>query len=205
MSTADIAVPAGVPGLPGDTLLAFFYDADEQQGWGDDPGDRQFWTVIPVAVANATPVAAPPGTPTFPAYRMLTRTVTTIPDLDEPALSELDADYEDIERLDADLTDDDQAPWHRMLGWPDLVQNPMEPECRLAAKWISGGDSEGCRGPRVADTASEAADWLLLLQLDTDDEIGWMWGDGGTLYYWILRQDLLAGRFDRTWMILQCC
>jgi hypothetical protein len=25
------------------------------------------------------------------------------------------------------------------------------------------------------------------------------------LYYWIRRPDLLAGRFDRVWMIFECC
>lgn len=34
VSTADIQVPAGIPGLPADTLLAFFYEAEEQDGWG---------------------------------------------------------------------------------------------------------------------------------------------------------------------------
>jgi uncharacterized protein YwqG len=46
---------------------------------------------------------------------------------------------------------------------------------------------------------------VRLLQVDTDDEAGWMWGDAGTLYYWIRRPDLLAGRFDRIWMIFECC
>ena len=84
VSTADIAVPAGVPGLPADTLLAFFYEADEQQGWGSDPGDRQFWAVIPVAPADEAAVASPPGARSFTAYRMLARTVTTIPDYTSP-------------------------------------------------------------------------------------------------------------------------
>jgi uncharacterized protein YwqG len=32
-----------------------------------------------------------------------------------------------------------------------------------------------------------------------------MWGDTGTIYYWIRRQDLLTARFDQAWMIFQCC
>ncbi len=49
-----------------------------------------------------------------------------------------------------------------------------------------------------------AAEWMPLLNVDTDDEASWMWGDAGTLYYWIRRPDLLADRFDRVWMIFQC-
>jgi uncharacterized protein YwqG len=46
--------------------------------------------------------------------------------------------------------------------------------------------------------------WLLLLQLDSDDPIDVMWGDGGMLYFWIRRDDLANRRFDKTWMTLQC-
>jgi uncharacterized protein YwqG len=205
LSTADIQVPTGVAGLPADTVLAFFYEAGEQQGWGFDPGDRQFSAVIPVPAADAVAVASPPQALAFPAYRMLPRPVTTIPDRGEPSLGGLDADYAVFRQLYADLDRDDKAPWHRMFGWPDLVQNPMQLECQLAASGIYVGDPKGYRHPRAAELALGAADWLLLLQLDTDDEIGWMWGDTGTIYYWIRRQDLLAARFDQAWMIFQCC
>lgn len=208
VSTADIRVPAGVPVLPADTLLAFFYEADEQQGWGSDPRDRQFWAVIPVPAADAVAVASPPEALAFPAYRMLPRLVTTIPEYEEPALAlyqlraGVDADDAVRERLYAGQ--DDEAPWHRMFGWPDLVQGPMQLDCQLASNGITL-TPEGYRHPRAADLEPGAADWLLLLQLDTDDEIGWRWGDIGTIYYWIRRQDLLAARFDEAWMIFQCC
>ena len=205
VSTADIPVPSGVAVLPADTLLAFFYEAGEQQGWGFDPGDRQFSAVIPVPAADTVAVASPPQALAFPAYRMLPRPVTTIPDHGEPSLDELGADYAVVRRLYADLDRDDKAPWHRMFGWPDLVQNPMQLECQLASNGIYVGDGKGYRHPRAAELAPGAEDWLLLLQLDTDDKIGWMWGDTGTIYYWIRRQDLLAARFDQAWMIFQCC
>ena len=205
VSTADIQTPSGVPILPADTLLAFFYEADEQEGWGFDPGDRQYSAVIPVPAADAVAVTPPPQAPAFSAYRMLHRTVTTIPDQDEPPLVGLGTDYGAFRRLYADLDRDDKAPWHRMFGWPELVQNPMQLECQLASNGIYVGDPKGYRHPRAAELAPGAADWLLLLQLDTDDEIGWMWGDTGTIYYWIRRQDLLAARFDQAWMIFQCC
>jgi uncharacterized protein YwqG len=205
VSTADIQVPAEVAVLPADTLLAFFYEAGEQQGWGFDPGDRQFSAVIPAPAAGAVAIASPPEVRTFPAYRMLPQAVTTIPDYGESSLDGLDADCDVFEQLYADLDRDDEAPRHRMFGWPDLVQNPMQLECQLASSGIYVGDPTGYRHPRAAELAPGAADWILLLQLDTDDDIGWMWGDTGTIYYWIRRQDLLAARFDQAWMIFQCC
>jgi uncharacterized protein YwqG len=48
-----------------------------------------------------------------------------------------------------------------------------------------------------------AADWRLILQLDTDERAGWMWGDGGKIYVWMREQDVRARRFDRCWTILQ--
>jgi uncharacterized protein YwqG len=65
------------------------------------------------------------------------------------------------------------------------------------------GDGKGYHDPQAAELRSSAADWALLLQIDTDSELGWMWGDAGTIYYWIRRQDLASGTFERTWMMLQ--
>ena len=46
---------------------------------------------------------------------------------------------------------------------------------------------------------------ILLLQLDTDDDTGWMWGDMGMIYFWIAPQELDARNFDDVRLILKCC
>ena len=46
---------------------------------------------------------------------------------------------------------------------------------------------------------------ILLLQLDTDDDTGWMWGDMGMIYFWIAPQELDARNFDDVRLILECC
>jgi uncharacterized protein YwqG len=46
--------------------------------------------------------------------------------------------------------------------------------------------------------------WRLLLQVDTDDAPGMMWGDAGRLYYWIREADLAALRFEQTRVVAQC-
>lgn len=76
-------------------------------------------------------------------------------------------------------------PWHRMFGHPQCVQNSVEEEC---------------------DVISERTqvDWIMLLQLDSDEEVGMCWGDLGRLYFMIDRDDLQARNFDAVFLILQC-
>jgi len=32
-----------------------------------------------------------------------------------------------------------------------------------------------------------------------------MWGDVGSIYFWIKQQDLAARKFDDVWLVFQCC
>ena len=94
---------------------------------------------------------------------------------------------------------------HRILGYPSVVQNPMELECQLVTNGIYCGSSKGYNSAKARSLEGGARDWILLLQIDSDDDgPGWMWGDMGRLYYWIRREDLAAKNFDRAWVILQC-
>jgi uncharacterized protein YwqG len=93
-------------------------------------------------------------------------------------------------------------PIHRLGGVPHEIQNPMETECELARR---GEDPLVLPYSRKEEIADEAkARWRLLLQVDSDDEAGMMWGDAGMLYYWIRDDDLAARRFDRAWCVMQC-
>jgi uncharacterized protein YwqG len=81
----------------------------------------------------------------------------------------------------------------------------MELDCQLASNGIYVGNPEGYQDPRRAELEAGAAEWKLLLQLDTDDDTGWMWGDTGTLYYWIRESDARRGDFSNVWFSYQCC
>ncbi len=52
--------------------------------------------------------------------------------------------------------------------------------------------------------ACEAGRWLLLAQVDSDDNANMMWGDVGMLYWLIRPEDLTARRFDRALFTWQC-
>jgi uncharacterized protein YwqG len=93
---------------------------------------------------------------------------------------------------------------HRMLGHSANVQGDMQLEAQLVTNGLYCGDETGYNDPRAKLLERKAGDWLLLLQLDSDDRSDLMWGDMGMLYFWIRQQDLKAHRFDRIWMSLQC-
>ncbi len=91
---------------------------------------------------------------------------------------------------------------HQTFGHAHPVQNEMELECDA----IRGGEQMRWDAPKERFIAA-ARDWVLLLQVDTDDYNegpGWMWGDAGMVYFWIHREDLAARAFARVICIEQC-
>ncbi|MBN8614634.1 MAG: DUF1963 domain-containing protein [Deltaproteobacteria bacterium] len=79
-----------------------------------------------------------------------------------------------------------QAPLSFLGGHAFPLQEPMEDVCAEVE-------------PSVL-----AADWRLLLQLDTDRGPGFSWGSGsGRLYVWLPHEDLRRGVFDRVVAIVQ--
>lgn len=82
-----------------------------------------------------------------------------------------DEDGEAWEYFDETLWDIGSGPYHRIGGFPMLIQSDL-------------GDYR---------------EYDFLLQIDSDDEFGWMWGDCGRVHCWTRRKGLLArvaGRSD---------
>ena len=97
------------------------------------------------------------------------------------------------------------APRHRMFGHPDAIQGCMQ----RMAQFISNGAilPKGVYSyyehPRAAELMPGAHDWILLLQIDSEND--WVyWGDAGSLYFWIKRSDLAERRFQNVWFFMQC-
>jgi uncharacterized protein YwqG len=93
---------------------------------------------------------------------------------------------------------------HRILGHSANIQGDMQLEAQLVTNGLYCGNATGYDDPRAAALCPGARDWVLLLQLDSDDTGEFMWGDTGMLYYWIRLKDLAEMKFDRVWMTLQC-
>jgi Domain of unknown function (DUF1963) len=96
------------------------------------------------------------------------------------------------------------GPNHRIGGHAECVPSPIELACQLVANGLYCGDSSGYEAPRRTSLEKTAADWKLLLQIDSDDEAAIMWGDVGTIYYWIRDSDLRDYPFEHAWLTLQC-
>ena len=189
--------------LPKDGLLSFFYDS-EQHAWGFDPKHKSLFRVFYFSAPTKLQRAS------LSHATFKTRVLTF-----EPFLSIPDPSAKRIEDLLVEVESDEiygeffeaycpQAPDHQLLGWPAVIQNEMELECQLVTHGLYVGGSSGYKDPRRKELEKDAQDWILLFQVDSDDDANMMWGDQGRLYFWIRRQDLQLADFANAWCILQC-
>lgn len=90
--------------------------------------------------------------------------------------------------------------FHRLFGYCQSIQGPMEIECELGRLGVNRSDKNAFRQAK-----ENAKQWRLLLQVDSDsDQSDMMWGDAGRLYFWIRREDLSAANFENCWLVSQC-
>lgn len=203
LDLASLAKAAEVPWLPSSGRLSFFYDL-ENQPWGFDPKDRGGWAVIFTDEQPAP--SAPPAADALPRHGMGFREIATYPSWERPEVSALgltDAEAETL--IDLSGSAYGGLPRHQVGGFPSTVQGDgMELECQLVANGLYCGDATGYNSPEAEALRGGAGDWRLLLQFDSDDDLGVMWGDVGVLYFWIKESDARARRFENCWLVLQC-
>jgi len=195
--------------MPTSGLLSFFYDS-RQSVWGFDPAETDAWVVHYTPnighLIRHEPPAGLPDEAVFGAARLRPRLeLTCAPEESgDVALLGLTDDesfaYSDIVEQ---LIDPDDEPVHRLFGHPDPIQGDMQLECQLVAHGLYCGDPSGYQDPRARDLEPGALDWRLLLQVDTNEEIGMMWGDVGRIYYWMRNSDRVALRWQEARLILQ--
>lgn len=197
-------------GLPSTGLLYFFYNQD-QETWGFDPADRDSWKVIYADSASdeCSERLPPKGLAreaVFNKKSIRFSGVLNYPDVQDARIDALDlSDGQFDEYIDLCSSLYGEEPAHHLLGYPEAIQgSDMDLECQLVSNGLYCGDASGYNDPRRRELESARGEWRLLMQIDSDDDAGMMWGDLGRLYFWIKEKDLEQKRFAACWMILQC-
>ena len=189
LNCADLnrALPGN--GLPVSGWLWFFYDV-EHSPEGLSREQKKLWAVryydgpVETLSRSSAPAWWVEST-AFPTCRLSIQSGEWLPDAGDSSIGALNlkpAETRAYAGVIKKLRGPGKVPLHKVLGWPDTIQNAMEANCqRMAGK----------------------GDWRLLLQLDSDATINTMWGDSGRIYVWIRQEDLRAKRFDRCWVLAQ--
>ena len=184
--------------LPRSGLLSFFYDV-EQRTWGRAE-ERDGWRVffferitlerreVVQALAARLSFAATPTTPTdfecFPELGITTDDCIESGDWTQ----------------DGDLKKFIPALRHQMLGHSTAVQR--NPGAEVEAAWRDFHTPGALYDWSEVET--EADKWVLLLQMDSEDKMGTMWGDCGMIYFLMRPEDLAAREWSNVWFSLQC-
>lgn len=205
LDLAEMKSPGRPDWLPDSGRLIFFYEL-EHGSWGMEGKDAGSAVVIYETGDRAAAIEPTdlPEDARFPSYPVRFAGATSL-----PSEERLGIDWKRLtkaERLAVEAAVEalrPPEPVHQIGGYPQPVQgDDMEVQCQSVTEGLYLG--EGGHAKRPERMSSSASDWRLLLQLDTDNDAGMMWGDTGTLYFWIREQDARAKDFSRVWTILQC-
>ncbi|KGR84574.1 YwqG family protein [Lysinibacillus odysseyi] len=150
----------------------------------------------------------------FTGYRVSARSTMEPPNygyVDYEMVEDDEHEYEQYEELCFELNDGNSNDLAVMFGYPSTQHGDCEYEAALhlltgkqynystdsALEQITDhfkGDSDRAK--------QEVGDTLLLLALDSDQEVGFCWWDAGELQFYIRKEDLLAGNFANTYCSL---
>lgn len=195
--------------LPETGLLSFFYAAGGEPD-GTDLSEAGCSAVrYTPAPEECRPRPFPedfPGDSVYIPARISYTVIESHPLYDEMMMEDYDlAALDDFEEYD-DLKEKYiyiQTEEHQVLGYATHIQWPPGLDCEQVRQAAldpgHGGDSDLWRRARPG-----YREWELLLQVRSDIDLNMYWpADMGILYFMIRREDLLARRFDKAWMVKQ--
>ncbi len=150
----------------------------------------------------------------FTGYRVSARSTMEPPNygyVDYEMVEDDEHDYEQYEELCFELNDGNSNDLAVMFGYPSTQHGDCEYEAALHL--LTGKQynySTDSALEQITDhfkgdfdrAKQEVEDTLLLLALDSDQEVGFCWWDAGELQFYIRKEDLLAGNFANTYCSL---
>lgn len=202
--------------LPKTGVLSFFYETYSQR-WGFDPKDngcaRVYWFKDVKELSKGTFPEALEDYLRFPAIGIGFEAKRSLPQYEDFASAFLSQEeyvksWDDFDKVIEQYYGIPEEACSKLLGWADILQNSMTCECELVSRGYYLGDTyKDIPKEEISYAEKHSYDeWRLLFQLDSveNDDFELMFGDCGSIYFYIRKEDLLAGNYDRVWLILQC-
>lgn len=196
--------------LPKSGLLSFFYEGGEEV-WGYDPKDKGGFKVVHFEQTENLQVTSTPDTledyMVFSPCKITFECAVSYPsdtyELNKQLFGDSDSDeHEDFFEV---IYDAQEGIVNKLFGHPGLIQGDIFLETQLVTNGLFCGNSTGYNDPRAKELEKGVSDWMLLFQIDSDNNANMMWGDVGRVYFTIKKEDLANGNFDNIWTVFQCC
>ncbi len=187
--------------LPEEGMLYIFYDI-ENQPWDADDDENGFAVYYYSGdLSELSPTDFPEETDPDCCFAGYADENCIVDEYKINFISEKDLpDYEDFTLLskDGDYIEDYENEKDSLLGYDSFEYNDS---------YFKLGGYSNCIQNSVAEEFED--DDIQLCQLcsmgsDFNDGCGFMFGDGGRLYFYISKSDLAECRFDRVRFVLQC-
>ena len=202
--------------LPDKGILYFFYELETQE-WGYSPQDKGCAKVFYYEdISNFSLIDFPKDIKDYcevPEFKVAFKSNISLPSYENfylflkehDTFKEQDISFSDFIPLYDELFIPDNN-YTKLLGYPEVIQNPMEEECEAVIRGFDMGGVESYPKKYQKEIRSASKDWILLFQMDTVETSDYelMFGDSGHIYFWIKKEDLANKNFENIWLILQC-
>ena len=202
--------------LPSTGMLYFFYELETEE-WGYKPQSKGCAKVFYYEdISNFSLIDFPENMEDdykIPEFKVNFKSNISLPSYEDfylflkehDTFKEQDISFSDFIPLYDELFIPDNN-YTKLLGYPEVIQNPMEEECEAVTRGFDMGGVESYPKKYQKEIRSASKDWILLFQMDTVETSDYelMFGDSGHIYFWIKKEDLKNKNFDNIWLILQC-
>lgn len=213
LNMSDIAKQDANELLPKTGMLSFFLGIDEPSYniehrviWFDE---TEVLTVVRREPSGETALED-----TYVGYDLEARPSLELPNyayIDDEQVESDNVTLDDYDDLSYEIRDPEDGDIIQVFGYPTEQHDDSEYEAALMI--LTGKEYEYSMDKALDEITAhfdgdktkakqEVADIQMLLELETDDDVGFCWWDAGVLHFFIRKEDLIAGRFDRTYCSL---
>ncbi len=200
--------------LPKTGVLSFFYELISME-WGFNTADkgcaRVYYFPDESVLAQRDFPDNMEQEAMLPEFAMKLKKHISLPSVESYPESDEIEDWDDYTEACAECgyEYDEWGEYTKLLGYPDVIQSPMEQECESISRGYNCGNPEDyAKIPQeeLPDIEEKSKEWTLLFQMGTieTEDMELMFGDCGHIYFWIRKEDLKNRNFDNVWLVLQC-